>query len=75
MGSTLIVSANSSRKTRLPALVAAGQDDLEGVATFEIRETAVRLITLNALEPGCGDGSALWAGVGSGELCRASACG
>lgn len=47
-GSTLIVSANGAwETTRLPALVAARQDDLAGVATFEVSETGVHLITLN----------------------------
>lgn len=63
-GSTLIVSADGCwETTRLPVLVAAGQDDLAGVATFEISETAVHLITLNAVEAGGGAGSALLAGV------------
>lgn len=65
-GSTLIVSASGSwESTRLPALVAAGEDDLAGVATFEMSETAVHLITLNAVEAGGGAGSALLAGVAS----------
>ena len=63
-GSTLIVTARGSwETTQLPALVAVDEDELAGVATFEISDAACQLVTLNAARPGRGVGSALLAAV------------
>ena len=72
-GSTLIVTSNGCWETsQLPALVAVDGDAVVGVATFEIRDRACQLITLNAVETVRGVGSALLAGVA--DQAKGSGC-
>lgn len=59
-GSATIVSRGRSRDaSRLPAFLASHDEDVVGLATFELSGPECELVTLNAFRAGQGIGSAL----------------
>ena len=72
-GSTTIVSRGVARDaSRLPALVAERDGEIAGVLTFDVCDGELEILSINAVEPGGGVGTALLAA--ATELARARDC-
>jgi len=64
-GSTTVVSRGTAHDaSRLPALLAVENSEIVGLATFRLADGDCELVTLDALRPGQGIGSALLSAVG-----------